>query len=227
MVVSPDEGGVKRSVSVANDLSLDFALIHNRNKPRMEKKNKKMSSSASHSRLQPDQDENGGGGGAVAGASSSNGASAGGSLSEAARIRRISRASSVRSSDHKRSACLSGDVEGRTVIVIDDMIDTGKTLKFAAEVRIDSEKSFIINIELLSLTQLFLLLFQMLEIEGASRMYFFASHGVFSRGCMAKIREIGSDFLKAVVVTNSMPQERHTGEIPGFHVIDVSGIIEY
>ncbi len=33
IVVSPDEGGVKRSVSVANDLNLDFALIHNRNKP--------------------------------------------------------------------------------------------------------------------------------------------------------------------------------------------------
>ena len=32
IVVSPDEGAVKRAVSVANDLSLDFALIHNRNK---------------------------------------------------------------------------------------------------------------------------------------------------------------------------------------------------
>lgn len=30
VVVSPDEGGTKRSVSVANDLQLDFALIHNR-----------------------------------------------------------------------------------------------------------------------------------------------------------------------------------------------------
>jgi phosphoribosylpyrophosphate synthetase len=33
IVVSPDEGGVKKSVLVANDLNLDFALIHNRNKP--------------------------------------------------------------------------------------------------------------------------------------------------------------------------------------------------
>ena len=32
IVVSPDEGAVKRAVSVANDLSLDFALIHNRSR---------------------------------------------------------------------------------------------------------------------------------------------------------------------------------------------------
>ena len=32
IVVSPDEGAVKRAVSVANDLALDFALIHNRNR---------------------------------------------------------------------------------------------------------------------------------------------------------------------------------------------------
>ena len=30
MVVSPDEGGAKRSVSIANDLGLEFAMIHNR-----------------------------------------------------------------------------------------------------------------------------------------------------------------------------------------------------
>lgn len=30
--------------------------------------------------------------------------------------------------------CLSGDVKGRTVIVFDDMIDTGNTLRFAMEV---------------------------------------------------------------------------------------------
>ena len=49
VVVSPDEGGVKKSVSVANDLRLDFALIHNRNKPRMEKRNQKISSSVAAS----------------------------------------------------------------------------------------------------------------------------------------------------------------------------------
>ena len=30
VVVSPDEGGAKRSVSIANDLGLEFAMIHNR-----------------------------------------------------------------------------------------------------------------------------------------------------------------------------------------------------
>lgn len=32
VVVSPDEGGTKKAVSIANDLRLDFALIHNRHK---------------------------------------------------------------------------------------------------------------------------------------------------------------------------------------------------
>ena len=30
IVVSPDEGGAKRSVRMANDLGLEFAMIHNR-----------------------------------------------------------------------------------------------------------------------------------------------------------------------------------------------------
>ena len=30
IVVSPDEGGAKRSVMIANDLGLEFAMIHNR-----------------------------------------------------------------------------------------------------------------------------------------------------------------------------------------------------
>ena len=29
-MVSPDEGGAKRSVRMANDLGLEFAMIHNR-----------------------------------------------------------------------------------------------------------------------------------------------------------------------------------------------------
>lgn len=32
MVVSPDEGGAKRSVMIANSLGLEFAMIHNRHK---------------------------------------------------------------------------------------------------------------------------------------------------------------------------------------------------
>ena len=31
-MVSPDEGGAKRSVMLANDLGLEFAMIHNRHK---------------------------------------------------------------------------------------------------------------------------------------------------------------------------------------------------
>ena len=37
-------------------------------------------------------------------------------------------------SGRKKIHCLSGNVAGRTVIVIDDMIDTGETLRYATEV---------------------------------------------------------------------------------------------
>ena len=47
------------------------------------------------------------------------------------RSRHISRCANARG---ENLACLSGSVAGRTVIVVDDMIDTGKTLKFAAAV---------------------------------------------------------------------------------------------
>ena len=51
VVVSPDEGGTKRSVSIANDLQLDFALIHNRNKEREEQRKKKFSTTSNASTL--------------------------------------------------------------------------------------------------------------------------------------------------------------------------------
>jgi hypoxanthine phosphoribosyltransferase len=81
--------------------------------------------------------------------------------------------------------------------MIDDMIDTGGTLKFAAAV---------------------------LEREGADNCYMLASHGVFSKGSMEAVAGIKKDFLSAVVVTNSIPQEANKAAIAAdFHVIDISG----
>lgn len=56
-MVSPDEGGTKRSVQVANDLQLDFALIHNRNKEREEKRVKKYSVNSNASGLSVEEEE--------------------------------------------------------------------------------------------------------------------------------------------------------------------------
>ncbi len=80
----------------------------------------------------------------------------------------------------KKLHCLSGDVRGKTVIVVDDMIDTGGTLKHTAEV---------------------------LKREGATDFYILSTHGLFSHGAIDAIRSIDRAYLKGIVVSNSIPQE--------------------
>ncbi len=92
--------------------------------------------------------------------------------------------------------CLSGSVNGRTVIIVDDMIDTASTLKFAADV---------------------------LEREGADNIYVLATHGLFSGNAREKIAGIRKGFLSSIVVSNSVPQEANLDIADDFHVIDISG----
>ena len=79
------------------------------------------------------------------------------------------------------------------------MIDTGTTLDFAAEV---------------------------LEREGAKDVYFLATHGVFAASAPQVIADYEDDFLKAIVVSNSISQDRNKSLIGDrLFVIDVSGLI--
>jgi ribose-phosphate pyrophosphokinase len=71
-----------------------------------------------------------------------------------------------------------GDVEGRTTLIIDDMIDTAGTLVKAAEA---------------------------LKRNGADTVYASATHAVFSGPA---VERIDASPLKEVVVTNSIPAER-------------------
>ena len=68
-----------------------------------------------------------------------------------------------------------GDVEGRTCVLIDDMIDTGGTLCAAAE--------------------------QLVE-KGAASVYAAATHGVFSGPAIDRIK---NSVLEKVVITNTLP----------------------
>eukprot|EP00095_Tigriopus_kingsejongensis_P001814 snap_masked-scaffold10_size831480-processed-gene-3.4 protein:Tk01814 transcript:snap_masked-scaffold10_size831480-processed-gene-3.4-mRNA-1 annotation:"hypothetical protein A1Q1_04580" len=196
VVVSPDEGAVKKSVSVANDLNLDFALIHNRLKPREEIRTKRFPNQiAYHSgsippMIRPPRSS------MNSSESEENPTTDDDPQSDGTTKERYRKPSSCRS--EPAVGCLSGSVDGRTVIMIDDMVDTGKTLRFALEV---------------------------LEREGASCVYFFATHGLFSAGCIDSINSYDQDFLKCTVVTNSIPQDVNVNLVNNLHTIDVSGLI--
>lgn len=70
---------------------------------------------------------------------------------------------------------LIGDIEGRTCVIIDDMIDTAGTICAAAE---------------------------LLRKEGAKEIYGLATHGVLSEPALERIEKSA---FKKVVVTNTLP----------------------
>merc|ERR1740131_882169 len=75
---------------------------------------------------------------------------------------------------------ISGDVSGQDCILVDDMIDTGSTIRLALEV---------------------------LSQHESGRVYVLATHGIFSGSCIHILQE--KDNLEKIVVTNSLPQENN------------------
>ena len=71
---------------------------------------------------------------------------------------------------------LSGDVRGKRVMIVDDMIATGSTTIKATEKLMD---------------------------EGAEEVYVYATHGIFSEGAKEKLEK---STVKCIYVTNSLPQ---------------------
>jgi ribose-phosphate pyrophosphokinase len=90
------------------------------------------------------------------------------------------------------SMVLVGDVKDRTAILVDDMADTCGTICHAAEKLIEA---------------------------GATKVYGILTHGIFSGPAISRINNA---CLEAVVVTNTIPQERHMQECPKIQCIDVS-----
>ncbi|XP_013140328.1 PREDICTED: ribose-phosphate pyrophosphokinase 1-like [Papilio polytes] len=90
------------------------------------------------------------------------------------------------------SMVLVGDVKDRTAILVDDMADTCGTICHAAEKLIEA---------------------------GAIKVYAILTHGIFSGPAISRINNA---CLEAVVVTNTIPQERHMQDCPKIQCIDVS-----
>ncbi len=88
-----------------------------------------------------------------------------------------------------------GDVQGKTAILVDDMIDTAGTISEAAKI---------------------------LQREGASRIYACATHALFSPPAIERLLVSG---LEEVVVTNTIPiaQEKHFSQLKVLSVASLLG----
>ncbi|KAI0078964.1 phosphoribosyl pyrophosphokinase [Panus rudis PR-1116 ss-1] len=90
---------------------------------------------------------------------------------------------------------LVGDVRDKVAILVDDMIDTGRTLSIAAK---------------------------SLKDHGAKAVYALISHGLLSETKMSMIQDLP---IEQLVVTNTVPQEQHSAGCNKLVTIDVSPTI--
>lgn len=90
---------------------------------------------------------------------------------------------------------LVGDVKGRVAILIDDMIDTGHTVRLAADVLRDA---------------------------GATEVYALISHGLLSDVTIENLKDLP---LKKLVVSNSIDQTSRLEACPVLDTIDVAPVI--
>ena len=110
IVVSPDEGGAKRSVMLANDLGLEFAMIHNRHKKSL----KQLSPVVASRRTSREEDD---------------------STAEIIHVEEeLPEELRLTQRQVDRYLKISGNVAGLDCILVDDMIDTGSTVRLALEV---------------------------------------------------------------------------------------------
>jgi ribose-phosphate pyrophosphokinase len=88
-----------------------------------------------------------------------------------------------------------GDVEGRTCILVDDIIDSGGTLINAADALIE---------------------------KGANEVYAYISHGVLSGGAVARI---SASSLKELVITDSIQPTEAVRVAPNIRVLSIATLI--
>lgn len=104
--------------------------------------------------------------------------------------------------DKRRSAAnisevmhIIGDVDGKTCIIVDDMIDTAGTLCQAAAA---------------------------LKAHGAGDVHATATHAVLSGPALERINESS---LKEVLISNTIPAEAKVGECPRLRIISVAKLL--
>jgi len=95
----------------------------------------------------------------------------------------------------ERMDILVGDVRGKIAILVDDMIDTGKTLTLAART---------------------------LNEKGAKSVHALISHGLLSETNMSLIQQLP---IEELVVTNTIPQTQHATNCNKLVTIDISPTI--
>ncbi len=93
------------------------------------------------------------------------------------------------------ASAMIGDVKGRDVLMVDDMIDTGGTVVHAAE---------------------------FLKKQGASKVIICATHGIFSGSAPEKFK---SDAVDEVIVTDSIPLRPEMRENKRVSVVSVAGLL--
>ncbi|KAJ9100081.1 hypothetical protein QFC19_005761 [Naganishia cerealis] len=171
IIVSPDAGGAKRATALADRLNLDFALI-NRKRKRGHKSHTPASLSSQFNMssantpvpgtplLEADQGRNlfSGGGGM---SNSFHISMTNSSVSIADSI--AGGAADVDEDKPDKMELLVGDVKGKIAILVDDMIDTGHTVRLAAEV---------------------------LREAGAKEIYVLISHGLLSDVTMKALKNL-------------------------------------
>jgi len=178
IVVSPDEGGAKRSVMIANTLGLEFAMIHNRHKKTISGQSTTgtpaISRAASVAQEAGDQTDD--------------------------VVHMVEELPDELKLTHKmvdKYLKISGDVCGFDCIVVDDMVDTGSTIRLALEV---------------------------LQQHGAGKVYVLVTHGIFSGSCSLILQEATN--LEKIVVTNSLPQSVNIARMGSkLEVVDISGMV--
>ncbi|KAJ9109253.1 hypothetical protein QFC21_000582 [Naganishia friedmannii] len=205
IIVSPDAGGAKRATALADRLNLDFALI-NRKRKRSYKNHTPASLSSQFNMSSSNTPVPGtplgegdlgrnlfsGGGGM---SNSFHMSMTNSSVSVADSLAGIPDAEGDEDKPDKMEL-LVGDVKGKIAILVDDMIDTGHTVRLAAEV---------------------------LREAGAKEVYVLISHGLLSDVTMKALKDLP---ITKLVLTNTIDQTARIEESNGMiETIDIAPLI--
>ena len=200
IIVSPDAGGAKRATSLADSLSIDFALI---NCSRHQRNRRAHSSTSDPADLCFAAQHH---------TSSSEVANGVHSLSESGEwfitdegggrlrsggARKPSAGDDSATDDvDSKMELLVGNVTGKTAILVDDMIDTGRTLALASKT---------------------------LEAAGAKRIFAISTHGLLSGRAVDLIARTQ---IEKLVVTNTISNTEKAAQSNGkIEVIDMSAVM--
>ena len=200
IIVSPDAGGAKRATSLADSLSIDFALINCSRHQRNRRAHSSTSDSAdlcfaAQHHTSSSEVANGVHSLSESGDWFITDEGGGRLLSGGARKASAGDDSATDDVDSKMEL-LVGNVTGKTAILVDDMIDTGRTLALASKT---------------------------LEAAGAKRIFAISTHGLLSGRAVDLIARTQ---IEKLVVTNTISNTEKAAQSNGkIEVIDMSAVM--